>query len=208
MKTDTPVRHSLRLAMAPLFCSAWLALVGCGKVESPPLVADPARPTQEQTATIEQTPPQAMTTPKAEAGVEKIGDPYAFELQISLSDDAAAALAPAKEGVVALISYEGDPAPGVAASLVDEVGFVDLGNSEVDVSGKSKVLVDGSALKKDMLKYLQGEPRVNVNIASARRTFEDNVLNCSSFDDDIKVAVAKPVVLHCELLERPSRRTQ
>lgn len=107
-----------------------------------------------------------------------------------------------------MISYAGDPAPGVGAPFVDELGFVYLGQSQVDVSGKSKVVIDGSALKKDMLKYLQGEPRVNVNIATARRIFEDNLLNCNAFDDDIKVAVAAPVVLHCELLDWPARRNR
>ncbi|HEX7804065.1 MAG TPA: hypothetical protein VF471_15050 [Pseudoxanthomonas sp.] len=136
----------------------------------------------------------------------KTPDPYAFELRISLSDEAAARIVPAKEGVVAMINYAGDPAPGVGDPFVDELGFIDLGQVEVDVTGKLQAVIDGHALKTDMLKYLQGEPRVIVNVASGRRVFEDNLLDCGSFENDLKVAIAAPVVLHCELLDWPVRR--
>ncbi len=174
-----------------------MALLGCAKVEPPPSAAGSPGPLQK--AAIFRQAPVA-------AGDVKTLDPYAFELRISLSDAAAARIVPAKEGVVAMISYAGDPAPGVGGPFVDELGFIDLGQVEVDVTGKSQVVIDGHALKAGMLKYLQGEPRVNVNVASGRRVFEDNLLDCGSFEDDLKVAIAKPVVLHCQLLDWPARR--
>lgn len=180
---------------------ALLALAACGQAGVAEAPATPATRSQPAMALsrIPEAPP---------ASAAPMIRPYAFELRISLSDAAATKLLPAKEGIVAVINYVGDPTSGAGDRFVDELGFIDLGQMEVDVTGKSRVVIDGRALKTDMLKYLQGEPRVIVNIASGRRVFEDNLLDCGSFEDDLKVAIAKPVVLHCELLDWPARRIQ
>lgn len=195
---DKLARRRLPMVPAALSLNIWVAvgLLGCGKVEPPPPVAGAPAPSK---AAIVPQAPVAVNDAKAR-------DPYAFELRISLSEDAAALIVPAKESVGVLINYAGDPAPGVGDPFVDELGFIDLGQVEVDVTGKSEVVIDGGALKKDMLKYLQGEPRVNVNVFSGRQVFEDNVLDCGSFEDDLKVAVTTPVELHCKLLDWPVRR--
>lgn len=202
--TDTLAWRQRCMVTASLSWLAWaaMALLGCGKVElspsAPDLPGSPQKAPNIRQAAVGQAPVMADDA--------NTRNPYAFELRISLSDAATAMIVPAKEGVVAMINYAGDPAPAIGDPFADELGFIDLGQVEVDITGKSQVVIDGRALKTDMLKYLQGEPRVNVNVASGRRVFEDNLLDCGSFEDDLKVAIARPVVLHCELLDWPTRR--
>ncbi|MEL1265882.1 hypothetical protein [Pseudoxanthomonas putridarboris] len=186
-----------------------LALMACSKTE--PVQAAPAQPTAPQSESVRSGAAQPAPTDSDDAvpGTEE-GDAgpasHAFELRISLSKEAAEKLESSKEGAVAFFSYAGDPAPGTGEAFVDELGQIDLGQAEEDITGKSEVMIDGRALKVDRLRYVRGEPRVNVNIASARRVFEDNILDCDSFDDDLKVAIAAPVVLHCKLLDWPAKR--
>ncbi|GLS45940.1 hypothetical protein GCM10007884_39310 [Methylobacterium brachythecii] len=42
--------------------------------------------------------------------------------------------------------------------------------------------------------------RVNVNVFSARKAAQDNLLDCDLFEDELQLARAKPVIIGCRLI--------
>jgi len=53
----------------------------------------------------------------------------------------------------------------------------------------------------ERLPWVDGGVKVNVNVYSARRSNEDNILACDFIDTDLAAVVkAQPVTLHCGLI--------
>lgn len=127
-------------------------------------------------------------------------DEFAFTVEVALSDAAERQLGESGETVVVGASFFGDPADGVAQELLNDVGQIDLGRKEVELSGSGRASFDRDALKLDLLDAITGPPQVNVNVWSGRRSSEDNRLDCDFFQDAIAVAAQGPVRLDCRLL--------
>ncbi|TDK28647.1 hypothetical protein E2F46_01910 [Luteimonas aestuarii] len=127
-------------------------------------------------------------------------DPFAFAVEVTLSGVARQQLDASAETVVVAASYFGGAREGVAASELNDVGLIDLGRVEVEHAGEGSVLVDGGAVRRYRLGLVEGEPQVNVNVYSGRRTSPDNILACDMFQDGVRVAVAAPVRIACRLL--------
>ena len=104
-----------------------------------------------------------------------------FDLAISFDPDAAAKLAELGEGVVVSAYYYGEPtADGQAKAdqTVTLIGSVD--------DGALQWVVDG-------------QPRVNVNVFSARKSSPDNILNCGIFEDFVAAGQASVPQISCKL---------
>ena len=127
-------------------------------------------------------------------------DPFAFTVEVMLSDEAAALLAASGETVVVDATFFGDPAADAGAALINEVGQIDLGRREVEIPGAGTAAFGGADLRLDRLDAVAGEPQVNVNVYSGRRSEEDNLLDCGFFQDAVGVATRAPVALACRLL--------
>lgn len=127
-------------------------------------------------------------------------DPFAFTVEVTLSDEAAALLAASGETVVVGATFFGDPAEDAGDALINDVGQIDLGRREVEISGAGTAAFGGTDLRLDRLDAVAGEPQVNVNVYSGRRSAEDNLLDCGFFQDAVEVAARAPVVLACRLL--------
>jgi hypothetical protein len=138
------------------------------------------------------TAPQSSAQPSGALG--------SFDVQISLSQKAAAKLNSLSEGIVIAATYFGNPAPGAKTNL-NQVGQIDLGGETVEISGRpQEVHISSPRIRQSVLSEVQGPVLLNVNVYSARRTGQDNILNCDFFDGNLQEAVHKPVALHCSLL--------
>ncbi|MER8975982.1 MULTISPECIES: hypothetical protein [unclassified Mesorhizobium] len=125
-----------------------------------------------------------------------------FDVNVTLSKKAAAKLAAEKEGIVVFASYYGDPKR--SAEKLNEIGQIDLTpqDEEVEIPGTAgHAHVSGAKVDAKRLDWLAGPAKVNVNVASARKSSPDNLLNCDFIDGPLSDVQRKPVTLHCGLIE-------
>lgn len=123
-----------------------------------------------------------------------------FDIAISLSPKAQAALDAAHEQIALSAVYYGDPRPG-EEKHANEVGMIDLGMEDAVLpAGVLAVHVTGRSVTPERLRLIRGGPMVNVNVFSARKSSDDNILNCDFIDGAVAAVVAGPVSLHCFLI--------
>jgi len=133
-----------------------------------------------------------------------------FDVKVTLSRKAAAKLAAEKEGIVVFASYYGDPKPS-AEKHADEIGQIDLTpqDEEVEISGAGgRAHISGAIVDAKRLDWLAGPVKVNVNVASARKSSSDNLLDCDFIDGPLADVRETPVTLHCYLIEEEHPDTE
>lgn len=124
-----------------------------------------------------------------------------FDVNIVLSEKAAATLAARGEGMVIMVSYYGWPKPS-AKKHGDEVGQIGFGpDRQIEIPGKAgQYHVPAVKLDPQRLGWLEGPVQVNVNIASARRSDPDNLLDCEIIDGPLAEARKATRTLPCRLI--------
>lgn len=141
----------------------------------------------------------AMTAP-AHAGTDHSGKDLGFDLKIVLSKRAAVELGRRKEGIIVSASYYGAPLPS-AQRHSNEIGQIDLGRETQTLRGLGgPVRVSGANVETKRLGWLQGPPMVNVNVFTARRSSQNNLINCDFVDGEVARVAARPITLHCWLI--------
>ncbi|TIO06832.1 hypothetical protein [Mesorhizobium sp.] len=126
-----------------------------------------------------------------------------FDVTVTLSKKAAAKLAAEKEGIVVFVDYYGDPKRS-AERHANEIGQIDLEqqNEEVAIPGTGgHAHISGAKIDTKRLDWLAGPPKVNLNVASARKSSSDNLLGCDFIDGPLSAVQKQPVTLHCALIE-------
>jgi hypothetical protein len=132
--------------------------------------------------------------------VRTASEPFAFQVSVTLSPQAAATLRRLDEGIVISASYSGNPRPS-AKQHVDQIGQIPLGIQNVEIPGKAAtVIVNGSRVRRGRLAWIRGPVLLNVNVYSARRSGPDNILGCDFFDGTLKSAARHAVPIHCSLI--------
>jgi hypothetical protein len=131
--------------------------------------------------------------------------PYAFEVQLTLSPRTIEKLEGMTEMVTVSGMYWGEPKPE-AAVRADEMGQINLGADDIVVQPASRmVTVPGAAIDPKVLASdVRGAPMVLVNVYTARRAHEDNLINCGIYEGPISMAQQKPVEIECDLIEPPA----
>lgn len=127
--------------------------------------------------------------------------PYAFEVNLTLTPRAAETLVALKERVIVDAMYFGlavsADAPGVDAHGM-EVG---LGGDDVEVDPLNAVVTaPGTGFDATNIKSITGEPEVLVNVYSARKTQQDNLLKCDLYQGPVSMAQKQPVEIKCDLI--------
>lgn len=150
----------------------------------------------------EEGDPMSCPVPAAVVPATGQGD-MGFDINVTLSKKAAAKLAAKKEGIVVFASYYGDPKRS-AEKHANEVGQISLEqqDEEVEISGTGgHAHISGAKVDTKRLDWLAGPAKVNVNVASARKSSSDNLLGCDFIDGPLSDVQAEPVTLHCGLIE-------
>ncbi len=126
-----------------------------------------------------------------------------FDVEVTLSRAAAAKLAARKEGIVVFASYYGDPKRS-AEKHANEIGQISVSPKDetVEIPGSGgRAHIGGATVDARRLGWLSGPVRVNVNVASARKSDPDNLLDCDFIDGAVAdVRKTAPVTLHCYLI--------
>lgn len=132
-----------------------------------------------------------------------------FDINVTLSKKAAAKLASQKEGLVAFASYYGEPKRS-SEKHADEVGQIDLTpqDEQVEIAGSGGgAHISGANVDPKRLEWLAGPVKVNLNIASGRKSSPDNLLACDFIDGALADIRKTPITLHCSLIEeRPDTK--
>lgn len=126
-----------------------------------------------------------------------------FDINVTLSQKAATKLASQKEGIVAFASYYGDPKRS-AERHANEVGQIGLTSKDEEVeipSSGGHAHISGANVDPKRLDWLAGPVKVNLNIASARKSSSDNLLACDFIDGALADVRKAPITLRCSLIE-------
>jgi hypothetical protein len=139
--------------------------------------------------------------PAGEPTVETApASPYAFDVQLTLTPRAAEKLKGSNERVIVAGMYWGVP-KAAAQATADEMGQIPLGEDFVEVSPENAaVTVPAANFEPDQLTNVEGAPHVLVNVYSARKTHEDNLLNCGIYEGPVSMAQKQPVDIQCDLI--------
>lgn len=125
---------------------------------------------------------------------------YAFKVQVSFSEKAAAKLHALSEGIIISATYAGDPLPS-QQKHTDEIGQIPLGVDQMEMPGKpGSIVVSGTKINRKRLGWIQGPILLNVNVYSARHSGPDNILSCDFFDGKLQDAIDHPISIHCSLI--------
>ncbi len=128
-----------------------------------------------------------------------------FDLVLSLSPAAFAELTKIHEQVTISAMYAGQPTKEAQKKKIDdEIGEVNLGSEEITrpmTSATAKVSFTGKGFDAKRLKWVApGTAKVLINVYSARKVNDDNLLDCGIFEDVLAVAAAQPIEISCKLI--------
>lgn len=133
------------------------------------------------------------------------GEAPTFQVAVTLSPAARADLVRRKEQITVAAMYSGEPtAAATKKGIPDEVGEVGLGNEETTrppAPDPMTFAFAGKNFQAARVKWVKpGTPRVLINVYSARKAADDNLLDCGIFDGVFAEAAAKPIEITCKLI--------
>jgi hypothetical protein len=136
--------------------------------------------------------------PTAEAAAP--ASPYAFEVQLTFTPRAAEKLVATKERVIVAGMYWGSP-NAAAKPAADEMGQIPLGEDFIEVAPENAtIIVPAANFEPDQIQHVEGAPQVLVNVYSARKVHQDNLLNCGIYEGPVAMAQKQPVDIQCDLI--------
>jgi hypothetical protein len=140
----------------------------------------------------------AIGGPASAAGAGGAG----FTVNVTLSPRAADRLARLGESIE-LSAYWYGEATKAAKKRADEMGQIYFGQEKRLLPGSGGTVVfDGASFDAKKLPWVVGgKAMMNLNVFTARKKHPDNLLTCDLFDDDMALAVAQPIAIHCKLIE-------
>jgi hypothetical protein len=146
--------------------------------------------------------PAATETPASPAApLEERTSALPFRLDVSFSPAAAGQLEALAERVVIDAYYYGTPKPGFEPDEPGDVG-VDLGDEVLEVdAGNRSVTLNGRFSPVQLAREVSGEPRVLVNVYSARLSGPDNLLSCGIVDEALPLLAETGASIACSLIE-------
>lgn len=143
------------------------------------------------------------------AGAASAQTPFGFTVEVSLSRQAEALMDRLGEQISISAFFHGKvsaTAPKQIANMAGgegtEPGVIELAAGSATIPGAGgAVHLDGTASGIDLaVAYGQNTVNLNINVFSARLKAQDNLLDCSFFDDRLPLAQSEPVRIACKLI--------
>ncbi|MDH5824554.1 hypothetical protein QFW77_16390 [Luteimonas sp. RD2P54] len=126
-----------------------------------------------------------------------------FEVEVTLSEAAARALAAGGESVVVSADYFGYPTVAAQQRELPGTGdgWLSLHERKLELEGAGRVAFAPVNFDAGQLQLIErGQPQLLINVYSGRRSSEDNLLDCGTFQDALAVAVRSGVHIECKLI--------
>jgi hypothetical protein len=144
------------------------------------------------------SPAPTAADPAAEGAAAR--GPYAFDVQLTLTPRAADKLVSTSERVIVAGMFWGAP-NAAAMPAADAMGQIPLGEDFLEVAPRSAtVTVPAASFDPAQLPNVEGAPQVLVNVYSARKTHEDNLLSCGIYEGPVAMAQKQAVDIQCDLI--------
>ncbi len=174
----------------PAALLAGIFLPACG------LIASKADPPAASAASAPVAGPAAASRPAEPPKMAALP----FRLDVTFSAAAAERLQRLGERVTVDAYYYGEPKPGFAPKTPEEVSIM-LGTEQAEIEPRNRSVTlrarfDASQLTREVA----GEPKVLVNVYSARRSGPDNLLSCGVVDEPLPLLAETGASLHCKLI--------
>jgi hypothetical protein len=119
-------------------------------------------------------------------------------IQLTFDPAALAELVKRGEGVVIRASYAGEP-NATSTMPLDEMGQIYLGDETITILPENRTLTIGTGLGGSAM-AMTDQPRVNVNVYSARFSDDDNLLNCGIVDGPVAGYTGTTQTINCKLI--------
>lgn len=178
------------------------ALVACVAVAILTTACAPAKPAANVADSGQQGPDlsgQIVPGPGETTPAPQTAD-IAFNLAVSFSDAAKAKIAGLNERVIVNAMYYGEPMEGVET----EPGGFNLGEEVQEIMAEDQTVPFTGTYRTDVgAGQMVGAPRVLVNVYTARKVAEDNLLDCGILDDALPNAATYVGQIQCKLIEEP-----
>ena len=122
-------------------------------------------------------------------------------VEVTLSPAAATRMAAIREGITVGATFYGEATPA-ARQFADQTGQIGFGREEVTLPGRNgSATIIGRGMTDAKLNLLKERTlQVLITAYSARRTTQNNLLDCSIFKDSVAVATPAPVRITCKLI--------
>lgn len=126
-----------------------------------------------------------------------------FNLVLGLSPAAVKKLTAMGEAITVSAMYEGEPNKAGEKKAIE--GVIPLGEENLErkpVAAGDRMTFVGKGFKTADLKWVKpGGARVLINVYSARKVADDNLLDCAIYEGTLAEAAAKPVLISCKLID-------
>jgi len=128
-----------------------------------------------------------------------------FSVVLTMSPASLAKLTKLREQVTVSAHYYGMPTPAADKNkITNEIGEVDLGDEESTralTAAHETFDFAGRGFQTKRAKWAEpGTAGVLINVYSARKVSDDNILDCGLFQDRLEVAEAQPIEIACKLI--------
>ncbi|HOY76971.1 MAG TPA: hypothetical protein PLN33_04135 [Hyphomonadaceae bacterium] len=144
------------------------------------------------------TGPETAAVPETETAKS----PYSFDVNLTLTPRAAEMLASTDEAVNVAAMYFGEPVSETSPGIDEHGVEIGLGRDDIEIAPKSAlVTAPGTGFDGTYMTSVRGEPEVLINVYSARKTHETNLLDCGIYQGPISMAQKKPVEIKCDLID-------
>ena len=129
------------------------------------------------------------------------GNLSGFTVDLVLSPRAAAELRRRNEGITVSTMYSGTPKRAYERHADDHSGELNMGEHEVTVAGQAgPVTVPETALNRRRLAWIDGPPQVLVNVFTARRSSQNNLLDCGIVQGNLPDIAGRSHRVLCRLI--------
>lgn len=141
--------------------------------------------------------------PKSSADIVLKPESPTYKVEVTFTPRTAAKLKEIGEKVTISAMYYGIANKATLdADKADGIGQVQLDDTQRDIEPQNQaVTFNAPVFQPAKLAQTEGPPMLLINVYSARKKAEDNLLSCGIFDDAVSVAEATPIKIECDLIE-------
>lgn len=142
-------------------------------------------------------PPAEEALPEAAV----VRGPNAFDVALTLTPRAAEKLAGMGEAVTIDTVFFGEPKPG-GLKPEDENDFITMGGEQVNAPpANGVIMVPGESYDPAREADVESGKQVLVNVFTARKAHQDNLISCGIYQGPLAMAQKQPVEIRCDLIE-------
>lgn len=128
-----------------------------------------------------------------------------FEIQLNLSKKTEKKLKDENESVIIAVDFIGEPEKRIVETrkyeFYDENGDLTIGTKRVEFESKRIIKFENCKVSKKLLKLLKNETYdVRINVASGRKSSDDNLIICDYLQENIETIKNKKTILNGKLI--------